>query len=245
MLLAQVREAARREPRPVDAVLGERVRRHLDGDCARPGVAHVREQRLEVISLGGRALDGERCAVDAGAHGPDDAGAPPRGAGDGLEQVRDGRLAIRAGYSDTANLAGRMPVEPVGSRPERGADARDAGLCHRYLELAFDEESARAGRDRIGCVQVPVGDGTGNAREAAAARSAAAVVRDGIDVDAPVPHPPQNVDSAEELVQAHAPSSPFVHGAGVRVSADARDPLTVAPSRARRWAPPGPPGSLA
>ena len=103
--------------------------------------------------------------------------------------------------------AGRVLVERRRGRPEGGADVGEPSLRDREVELPLDEQSDRACFNGRGRVQVAVGHRTRDAREAAAARGAATVVRDGIHVDAPVPHPPQNADPAEELVQAHGPSS--------------------------------------
>ena len=57
MVLAQVREARGGEPRPVDAMLVERVRRDLERDRAHGLVAHAGEDRLEVVGLGGGPLE--------------------------------------------------------------------------------------------------------------------------------------------------------------------------------------------
>jgi hypothetical protein len=103
--------------------------------------------------------------------------------------------------------AGRMVVERRRGRPEGGADVGEPGLRDREVDIPLDEQGDRARVNGGAGVQVAVGHRTRDAREAAAARGAATVVRDGTHVDAPVPHPPQNADSAEELVQAHGPSS--------------------------------------
>ena len=57
MVLTQVREARGGEPRPVDAMLVERVRRDLERDRPHGLVAHAGEDGLEVVGLGGGPLE--------------------------------------------------------------------------------------------------------------------------------------------------------------------------------------------
>ena len=95
VLVAQVREAHGRELHAVDAVLVQRVRRHLHRDRARARVAHAREQGLQVAGLrrrvrstGTRGIDALRSArprpaaptvpTHAPARSPDGAARSPR-----------------------------------------------------------------------------------------------------------------------------------------------------------------------
>ena len=230
MLVTEVGEAHRRELRAVDAVLVQRMRRHLHRHGAGTRVAHPREQRLQVAPFG----RGVRAPSASGivspeprAHGADHTHSVTGASGDGLEQVRGGGLPVRAGDTEHSHRGRRLPEEDGGHRPERSAHARHLRLDHRERERALHEQRDRAPGHRIRRVVVAVGDGTGDAREARPRGRPAAVVGDRLDLDVGVPGlvdgvvagpsdlEPGPVETGEQVVPTHAGASSRVgHGIG-------------------------------
>src|SRR6202011_5913481 len=101
-------------------------------------VSHVREEALEVVSLGRGVLDRDGDTVDSGADGPDEADALPRRRRDALEEVGGGGLAVGAGHAEAAQGAGGGAVEAGRGGSEGLADVGNPGFGDTEVELAFD-----------------------------------------------------------------------------------------------------------
>ena len=122
VILGQVREARSRERDAVDAVLRERMRRHLHGHGRDTGVAHPREQCLQLVGLGRRARDGDVRAGDPRAERADQPGPLTRRVRDRLEQVGHRGLAVGARHSEAAHrrATGSRGAGPRSGRGPRG-----------------------------------------------------------------------------------------------------------------------------
>ena len=218
VVVREIGEARRREPRAVDPVLRERVRRHLHRDGANALVAHAGQQRLEIGGLGGRQPDGHDAVADAGAGGPDQAGPLPRRRRDRVQEVGGGGLAVGPRDADAPQRARWVALDARRHRAEDPAHVGDLGLHDAEAERALDEERHRARRDRGRGVGMAVGVVPGHAGEARAGPHAAAVVLEGTDVDGGIPREPERGDPVEEVEEQHARQA-FHHGRGLRVPA--------------------------
>jgi hypothetical protein len=156
VVLRQVREDGRVERQTVDAVVRERVRRHLDRDRGHALVSHPGEEPMEVWCLGGRSLDRDGGSRDPGAGRPDHARRPSGRAEDRLQQVRARGLPVRPGDADRGQVL-RGPAEhDRGHRSDRLADRADSGLRHTEGQPPLDDQGPGAGGERLGGMVVPV-----------------------------------------------------------------------------------------
>ena len=158
---------------------------------------------LELGGLGGGEVERFVDPADPRSGGPDDPGPLPRGAGDGLEEVGRGGLAVRPGDAEHPHLVRRRAVEPGGDRTDRAPDPNDSHLRHRNRERAVDEECDGAVTHRGGRMVVAVVGTTADAAEQRAARDAATVVGDVRHVDVRVPGELEHGGVVEEGVQVH------------------------------------------
>ena len=141
----------------LDAMLHQRVRRHLHRDVRRAPVAHGGEPREELGRRRRRERRRDDVAAEPIADRADDARAQIGGAPHRLEEVRDGRLAVRAGDADHRQIVGRVAMEMRGDareEPRRGAglDPRHAGRRH-----GFGDDGDGTARARVGDVARAVG----------------------------------------------------------------------------------------
>ena len=168
VVAAEVGEHGHGEARRVDAVHGQGVRRHLHRDGTPALVTEGRQPRLELGRLGRGVGPRERA---------DDAGRPAGRLEHGGEEVRDGRLAVRAGDADDGEARRRVrrrrrrraapsppACPPRSPGPRRGrATARRAGPRRRRRRrpAAKSCPSTRSPRRQQNSVPGPTGASRG------------------------------------------------------------------------------------
>jgi hypothetical protein len=203
VVLAEVGEAGDREPRAVDAVLDQRVRRHLDGHgCS--GTGEGSQPGLELGRLGRGT--GPR-------QGSDHPARATGGLEDGGDEVADGGFAVRAGHADDRDALRRVPVESRRDEAHRGAHRRHEELGHRQIEPPLGQEGDRTGLHRGRREVVAVGLAAGHAAEERAGLGLGRVMGhredlDGGRIDVAFVHdearePGARPERGEELVEAH------------------------------------------
>ena len=169
VVLGQVRERGDREPDPVGAVQGERVRGDLHRAGAVAAVDHPPERLLQVDRLRGRPLNRLLGPRHDPLDGPQQAGLNAGVLEDLTNQERGRRLPVRAGDAEHPQLRRRIAVEADRRVRHRRAGVRDLGLDDPGLELEapLDDHGDRAGLHRERGELVPVGREAGGCRRTA------------------------------------------------------------------------------
>jgi hypothetical protein len=218
MVLRQVRERRDVEDDAIDTVEVESVGGDLHRDTVRTAGAHRPQQTLEVGRLRRGARSGLGPTVQPCTEGPDAAAPPARSRHHRLEQERDGRLPVRPGHTEHAELARGIAVHERSDRTHRGPDRGDDELRDVEVERALHEQRRGTGRDRVAGVQMAVVSLPRDRAEQGARTHLPAVVRR-IDVRIPTTEDGTR-DTPGELghTRGHgAPRTiggPRVHGAG-------------------------------
>ncbi len=140
MVAPEVGEHRRREAGAVDATEGERVRGDLHRHRPLPVAGELRQTALQVGGFRRRVGAGKRA---------DDAARQRGGLEDGGEQVRRGRLAVRAGDAHDRQPVRRVVEDRGGDRSGGGPDVVDHDLGHAHVEHVVDDERRRAGVDGL------------------------------------------------------------------------------------------------
>ena len=146
VVLRQVREDEHREPRAREPPLRLRDRGRLHHARAVARVDHLAEEPLQVDRLGRVEPGRPRLAADAPLDVREQAGLPPVGLEDRVQQERGGRLAVRAGDRGDVELAGRVAEEERRGGRHRGANVRHDELRQRDVDGVLDDERGRAER---------------------------------------------------------------------------------------------------
>ncbi len=183
VVVREVRETRRGVVRSVDAVLVERVRRHLHRHRADPRVAHRGEHHLEIGGLGRGVRVRQRLVADAGADRADHTGDVAGRGRDRLQQIGGGGLAVGTGHAEGAHREARFPLEPRRERTQHASHGRDPCLGDVDRQPLLHEQRDRAGADRLGRVAMPVRYGAANATEQRTGFRRSAVRHDARDVD--------------------------------------------------------------
>ncbi len=119
VIAREIREDPGGEAQIVDAFQRQRVRRHFHHAGAAALIHHLAEHRLQLRSLGSRALRLDFLAADAVADGANPAALDAGGLENRGEQIRRGRLAVGAGEADEDQPLARIFIEDRGQRRER------------------------------------------------------------------------------------------------------------------------------
>ena len=170
--MGEVREAHGSEPRPVDAVLSERVRRDLHRDRRHAASRMLREQGLELGRLRRRvrrARGRRRRSAHRSCRSPRPGDRPPARsppAGRSSSSCRSSRSP-----RGTSSACDGSPWSRAATRADGSAHARDLRLGHSTargpeVEPRSTSSATAPGLDRARRVDVAVGDGTRDAREA-------------------------------------------------------------------------------
>src|SRR5438132_1672747 len=240
MIARQVGECRAGEDAARGALLAEGVARYLDRDHLRAGVRHPPQQLLQLVRFRRGVRGRLPAARPARLDRADQARRHSAGRGDLLDQVRRGRLAVRARYAEEREPPRRLSVKAGGG--EREGAARIAGDHYRRLRRwrAAREHGRRAllhGRDReVGAVGV-------QARERGEQRAGPHPPR--VDRERAHVHPRRSgrhlgVHAREQILQQHASSNPRTrlhppeydgYPGGARVTFTLAPRLTMAPAR--------------
>ena len=158
VVLAEVREADRRELRRHEPALRDRDRRGLHRAGLVAGLDHRAQGALEVGRLRRRQPGGLAAAADAALDGAEQPARALRGIQHGRQQQRRRRLAVRAGDADDGELAARVAVERGGQPRHALAGVVAQDLRHAEVgQLALDEQCHGTVRDGGGSEVVAVG----------------------------------------------------------------------------------------
>ena len=180
MVLGQVREHGRGEGDRLGAPERQRVRGDLHRARPVAPVEHRPQIGLQVDRLGRRALDRPLAARDHRLDGADQpaaaAGARRRAFEQRAQEIGDRGLAVGAGDTHHAQLAGGVTVEGRRQRRHRRAHRWHEDLGHAEPERALDDQRAGARRHGLGRELVPVALKAAHAEEELAALHSAAVV---------------------------------------------------------------------
>ena len=118
VILAEIGEGRTGEPAAIDPVQGQGMAGNLHRGGVDPTLQHGREERLQLRGLRGRAHARNDRVGDPGLHRTDQSCAMPGCCQSGLQQVRDGRLAIGPGDAEQAQVAGRFAVDRRSHLPQ-------------------------------------------------------------------------------------------------------------------------------
>ena len=130
---------------PLDAMLRQRVRRDLHGHPRTPAVAHPRQQALEVGGLRGGTRERHGVPGDRGLRSvPSDPGVHPAARKIGLQEIGDGRLAVRAGHAHSGHRRGWIVERDGRHRPHRLADRCGRALVARPGRASAPPRAATA-----------------------------------------------------------------------------------------------------
>ena len=176
VILGEVREDERSEARADEALELGRVRGGLHRTAPVAGIEHLAVRALEIDGLRRRADDPAPLAADPHLDGAEQAGTAAGSGEDRVEQERRRRLPVRPGDGGDFQLACRPAEERVGGERHRSARVADDQLRHRKVERTLDDESGRAGGNRVGGEIVAVRPLTRDADEERPRRDGAGVV---------------------------------------------------------------------
>ena len=178
MVLRQVREHERVEADAVEAMQHRRVRGRLERDAAVARVEHLAKRPLQIDRLGRGAHDRPNLSSDPALDGAEQAGPAARRFQDRVQQVRGGRLAVRAGDTGDLELARRLAEEHVRRGRHRSARGRHHELGNLRLDRPLDDEDDGAVLDRLTGEVVAVRVLAGDAEERRTGGDGARVVRE-------------------------------------------------------------------
>ena len=197
MILREVREAGDGETGAVDAVLIERVRRHLHRDGLDACVAHPRQERLQLGGLGCRLPEALGALGVTGLDGTDHAGAATGRDRDRLEEVARRGLAVGAGHAEHRHASRRMAEQARRERADGRAHRRDAYLGAADVDEVLDEKRGRARTLGYERVVVTIGRLARDAAEQGALVDQTAVVHDGTNLECRIAAELDHVGSSE------------------------------------------------
>ncbi len=156
MIARDVRQRGDGEAHVVDPVQRERVGGDFHRDRAGAGIAHRREEpvQLDRQRRGVRELPAPiaKCAAERS----DDAARDSRRFEHVAHEVRGGCLAVRSGHADHGERLRRSIVERVGERGCGYPRIRDDDDRHGAVQLSLGDDDGRAARDRSGDVRMTV-----------------------------------------------------------------------------------------
>ena len=162
MVAGEVGEHGRVEAHRRHALLVERVRRHLEGDALRPGIAGLGEAAVHAHHVGRGQSGVAQCARPAEAERAEIRATPADEVGGLCEQVGAGGLAVGAGEARDTEVGGGTLEEAVGEFAGQCAQARDRLHDDLWRQQRRLDAGRRLPQHRGGAVR----DRRGNMREA-------------------------------------------------------------------------------